>query len=141
MKSPDESTREMGYGILGLRLTDDPDSIGDADAEKDVGHDRERDLHRSPNWARAAMNGALISIGVFRSSGGHGGDLAHPRRWRVRGLRIRARRNNRTHNDRLEGRRGSPPPEAWTRGAQYLREHVLASAGLLPMPERTPLVR
>jgi hypothetical protein len=27
----------------------------------------------------------------------------------------------------------------WNRRAAYLREHVLASAGLLPMPERTPL--
>jgi dienelactone hydrolase len=29
--------------------------------------------------------------------------------------------------------------EEWTRRAAYLREHILASAGLLPMPERTPL--
>lgn len=29
--------------------------------------------------------------------------------------------------------------EAWNRRAQYVREHILASAGLLPMPERTPL--
>ena len=44
----------------------------------------------------------------------------------------------RTHNDRL-----APPrfatAEAWAPRAQYLREHVLASAGLMPMPERTPL--
>ncbi len=37
-----------------------------------------------------------------------------------------------------------PPPaqmsaEQWKSRAAYLREHVLASAGLLPMPERTPL--
>src|SRR4051812_13001956 len=36
-----------------------------------------------------------------------------------------------------------PPPEAtreaWTARARYVRQHVLASAGLLPMPERTPL--
>ena len=67
MKSPDESTREMGYGILGLRLKDDPDSIGDADAEKMLAT-IEKEIHRSPNWARAAMNGALISIGVFKPS-------------------------------------------------------------------------
>ena len=26
----------------------------------------EKLIHRSPNWARSAMNGALISIGVFK---------------------------------------------------------------------------
>jgi hypothetical protein len=44
----------------------------------------------------------------------------------------------RTLNDRFE-----PPAfasrEAWTPRASYLREHVLASAGLLPLPARTPL--
>ena len=65
MKSPDEAHREMGYGILGVRLKDDPDSVGDADAEK-VLATIEKEIHRSPNWARYAMNGALISIGVFK---------------------------------------------------------------------------
>ena len=44
----------------------------------------------------------------------------------------------RTLNDRF-----APPAtatrEAWTGRARYIREHVLASAGLLPMPPRTPL--
>jgi len=44
----------------------------------------------------------------------------------------------RTLNDRFE-----PPAIAtgheWTTRARYVREHVLASAGLLPMPARTPL--
>jgi hypothetical protein len=44
----------------------------------------------------------------------------------------------RTHNDRLEPPRFTTA-EAWAPRAQYLREHVLASAGLMPMPERTPL--
>ena len=26
----------------------------------------EKEIHRSPNWARYAMNGALISIGVYK---------------------------------------------------------------------------
>jgi len=44
----------------------------------------------------------------------------------------------RTLNDRF------PPPrlttlEAWKTRADYLREHVLASAGLLPLPDKTPL--
>ncbi|PYQ17062.1 MAG: hypothetical protein DMF80_02335 [Acidobacteria bacterium] len=44
----------------------------------------------------------------------------------------------RTLDDRFAVRRYSSLPE-WQRRAAYLREHVLASAGLLPMPERTPL--
>jgi hypothetical protein len=44
----------------------------------------------------------------------------------------------RTHNDRF-----SPPRlttlDAWKTRAGYVREHVLASAGLLPLPEKTPL--
>ncbi len=65
MESPGELHREMGYGILGLRLKDDPDSVSDADAER-VLATIEREIHRAPNWARYAMNGALISIGVFK---------------------------------------------------------------------------
>jgi dienelactone hydrolase len=44
----------------------------------------------------------------------------------------------RTLNDRLEPP-GFTSAEAWAPRAQYLREHVLASAGLMPMPARTPL--
>jgi dienelactone hydrolase len=44
----------------------------------------------------------------------------------------------RTLNDRLDPPRFTTR-EAWTPRAKYLREHVLASAGLLPMPGRTPL--
>jgi len=65
MDSPDEFLREMGYGILGARLKDDPGSISDADAEE-VLATIEKEIHLSPNWARYAMNGALISIGVFK---------------------------------------------------------------------------
>ena len=65
MKSPDEFAREMGYGILGARLKDDPDSVSDTDAEK-VLATIEKEIHRSPNWARHAMNVAIISIGVFK---------------------------------------------------------------------------
>ena len=44
----------------------------------------------------------------------------------------------RTHTDRLD------PPRftslgAWKARATYLRQHILASAGLLPLPARTPL--
>ncbi len=67
MKSPDESSREMGYGLLGARLKDDPDSVSDAEAEKILAT-IETEIHRSKNWARYAMNLALISIGVFKPS-------------------------------------------------------------------------
>ena len=65
MKSRDESTREMGYGIVGFLLKDDPDSISDKEAERFL-ETIEKNIHRSPNWARYAMNGALISIGVYK---------------------------------------------------------------------------
>lgn len=65
MSSPDEFSREMGYGVLGMRLKDDPGSISDAEAEKALAT-IEKQIHRSPNWARHAMNGALISIGTFK---------------------------------------------------------------------------
>jgi 3-methyladenine DNA glycosylase AlkD len=65
MKSPDEERREMGYGIFAFRLKDDPASVSNADAEK-VLATIEKQIHRSPNWARYAMNGALISIGVYK---------------------------------------------------------------------------
>lgn len=44
----------------------------------------------------------------------------------------------RTLDDRFEAPRHASP-DAWRRRAEYLRQHVLASAGLLPMPDRTPL--
>lgn len=65
MKSPNELTREMGYGILGARLIDDSESVSDAEAARALAT-IEKEIHRSPNWARYAMNGALISIGVFK---------------------------------------------------------------------------
>ena len=44
----------------------------------------------------------------------------------------------RTHNDRLTVAPYASPAE-WQRRAAYLKEHILASSGLLPMPEKTPL--
>jgi hypothetical protein len=55
----------MGYGIFGVRLKDDAGSVTDAEAEK-VLATIEKEIHRSPNWARYAMNAALISIGIFK---------------------------------------------------------------------------
>jgi 3-methyladenine DNA glycosylase AlkD len=65
MKSPDENFREIGYGILGIRLKHDPDSISDEEATRVLAK-IEKEIHRSPNRSRYAMNGALISIGVFK---------------------------------------------------------------------------
>lgn len=65
MKAPEESRREMGYAILSARLREDGGSIKDADAEKILAT-IEKEIHKSPNWARRAMNGALIAIGVYK---------------------------------------------------------------------------
>jgi 3-methyladenine DNA glycosylase AlkD len=67
MASSDEFTREMGYGILSAVIKDNPDSLSDADAARFL-ETIEKEIHASPNWARYAMNGALISIGVFKPS-------------------------------------------------------------------------
>lgn len=65
MKSKDESLRELSYYILGARLREDSEAIAVTDAKK-ILMTIERKLHRSPNWVRYAMNGALIAIGVFK---------------------------------------------------------------------------
>jgi len=67
MASSDEFTREIGYGILSAILKDEPDSLSDADAGR-ILETIENEIHASPNWARHAMNGALISIGVYKPS-------------------------------------------------------------------------
>lgn len=65
MTSKEESRLEMGYGIFAGLLKDDPDSIGDAAVEK-VLATIEAEIERSPNWARYAMNSAIISVGSFK---------------------------------------------------------------------------
>ena len=65
MKSTDEFTREMGYGVFAVRLKDDPGSVSDADAGRVLAR-IVKDIHKSPNWARYAMNNALIAIGVYK---------------------------------------------------------------------------
>ena len=49
-----------------------------------------------------------------------------------------ARPPYRTLDDRLKPRE-YPTLAEWQRRAEYLREHVLASAGLVPAPTKTPL--
>lgn len=65
MTSSDESTREIGYGLLSALLQDEPGALGEAEADEFLAT-IEREIHASPNRARHAMNGALISIGVFQ---------------------------------------------------------------------------
>ena len=65
MKSAEESTREIGYAIFASRIKDDPKSVSDTDAEKILAT-IEKEIHRSANWARRAMNSALISLGVYK---------------------------------------------------------------------------
>lgn len=67
MASSDESKREMGYSILGVVLKNEPDSVSDTEAGK-ILKTIENETHGSANWARYAMNGALIAIGVFKPS-------------------------------------------------------------------------
>src|SRR5213596_1697322 len=50
----------------------------------------------------------------------------------------RGRAAYRTLNDRLTPREYATLAD-WQQRASYLREHILASAGLLPFPDRTPL--
>jgi hypothetical protein len=50
----------------------------------------------------------------------------------------RAVASYRTYEDRLAVPRYASPAD-WQRRAAWLREHILASSGLLPMPEKTPL--
>jgi 3-methyladenine DNA glycosylase AlkD len=67
MASSDEFTREMGYGILSVVLKDEPDSLSDAEAGR-ILRTIEKEIHESANFARHAMNGALIAIGIFKPS-------------------------------------------------------------------------
>lgn len=65
MKSKHESFREMGYAVLSVLLKDDAGSIGDEEADK-ILTTIESEIHRSPNWVRYAMNGAVIAIGIYK---------------------------------------------------------------------------
>jgi len=47
-----------------MRL-DAANSISDTDAEQ-ILETIEKEIHRSANWARYAMNGALIAIGIYK---------------------------------------------------------------------------
>jgi 3-methyladenine DNA glycosylase AlkD len=65
MKSPNEFRRELGYSIFSIRLKNSPSLIGDLEATQTL-KTIEKEIHLSPNWARYAMNSAIISIGIFK---------------------------------------------------------------------------
>lgn len=65
MKSPKETVREAGYGVLSVLLKAASDTIHADDAARALAT-IEREIHRSPNFARHAMNNALIAIGVYK---------------------------------------------------------------------------
>lgn len=65
MADPAELVRETGYSMLSHRLKEDADAVSDSDATKILAT-IERELHGSPNRARAAMNMALIAIGIYK---------------------------------------------------------------------------
>jgi 3-methyladenine DNA glycosylase AlkD len=65
MKSRDELAREVGYDVLSVRLREDARSVSDTDAARILATIEEQ-IHDSPNFARHAMNNALMAIGVFK---------------------------------------------------------------------------
>jgi DNA alkylation repair enzyme len=65
MKSRNEFRRELGYSIFSIRLKNSPSLIGDLEATQTL-KTIEKEIHLSPNWARYAMNSAIISIGIFK---------------------------------------------------------------------------
>jgi 3-methyladenine DNA glycosylase AlkD len=64
-KSKKELTRVCGYAVLAAMLRDDPDQVPDAFCGECVQR-VEREIHSSPNQSRLSMNGALISIGIYK---------------------------------------------------------------------------
>jgi len=58
----DESASAMGWGVLARRMAR-PGGWSDDDLARKI-ETIERTIHRSPNRARHAMNGALIAIGM-----------------------------------------------------------------------------
>jgi 3-methyladenine DNA glycosylase AlkD len=67
MKSADEHTCENGFMLLSFLLKENPDAVSDAECGRILG-DIEKRIHEAPNWAKYAMNGAVIAIGGFKPS-------------------------------------------------------------------------
>ncbi|GAB4322344.1 MAG: DNA alkylation repair protein [Candidatus Zixiibacteriota bacterium] len=65
MASKKEYIRATGYSGLASALKDGCEDIGDADCRRYL-KKIVSEIHKSPNRARHAMNGALIAIGIYR---------------------------------------------------------------------------
>jgi 3-methyladenine DNA glycosylase AlkD len=64
-RSPEDFVRQTGYVALASHLRAGGPPLSDAACRRWLKR-IEREIHRSPNRSRHAMNGALIAIGVFR---------------------------------------------------------------------------
>jgi 3-methyladenine DNA glycosylase AlkD len=64
-KSKKEYTRQCGYGVLASMLRDDESQVSDELCIETLTR-IETEIHTSPNCARQVMNGALISIGIYK---------------------------------------------------------------------------
>ncbi|MDA1053507.1 MAG: DNA alkylation repair protein [Planctomycetota bacterium] len=64
-KSKNENTRQCGYGVLAHMLRDDASQVTDEVCLETLIR-IENEIHASPNRARQAMNGALMSIGIYK---------------------------------------------------------------------------
>jgi|CXWL01.1.fsa_nt_gi 3-methyladenine DNA glycosylase AlkD len=64
-KSKQEITRQCAYSVLACMLRDDAAQVSDELCLETLTR-LVREIHSSPNHARAAMNGALISIGIYK---------------------------------------------------------------------------
>jgi len=64
MNSPKEYYRQVGYDLFAHAVMD-KNNLSDAECRKQLAI-IEREIHRSANRARHAMNNALISIGIYR---------------------------------------------------------------------------
>jgi len=60
-----EYIRETGYSLLGSLVKLNSASLS-VEAAVEYVAKIERDIHRSPNWARYGMNWALISLGTYK---------------------------------------------------------------------------
>ncbi len=67
MASPKEHVAECGFYVMTYRLRETPETVTDAECDA-VLADVEKRIHGAPNWAKYAMNGAVIAIGGLRPS-------------------------------------------------------------------------
>ncbi|MCA9122482.1 MAG: DNA alkylation repair protein [Planctomycetaceae bacterium] len=64
-KAKQDTIRQCGYSVLSAMLRDDAAQVPDELCLETLTR-IEKEIHNSPNLARQAMNGALISIGIYK---------------------------------------------------------------------------